>query len=490
MSKISTSYRQSLKSASVFGGAQLFNILILLIRSKIIAVLLGPVGLGIMGLLQNTISLVSTATSFGLGISAVREISEAENSDDKTKLSEVISILKNLIIITGIFGLLITAILSPILSKATFGNFDYTWEFVFLSFAVLFTQFSNGSLALLQGFRKIKILAKVNIYASSLGLLFSLPLYYFYGNQGIVPSMILTTVIVYFINFYFSNKIKIRTIVYSFKSTITKGRGMLKLGFMLSLSSLLSVVASYAIRLYISNVGSVAEVGLYSAGFTIVSTYVGLVFTAMGTDYFPQLSAINNDLNKASQLIQQQAEIALIILAPLICIFMVFIDEITLLIYSKEFLPISGMIHFAMLGIIFKAVSWSISFLFLARADSKIFLYNETATHIYSLLLNIIGYHFFGLKGLGIGFLIGYFVYLLQVYLVCKWRYGLKLNIKLFALMVIYIILAISAFYFSTVLSGFMLYLVGGILIIIVTLFSLYLLNRRIQIFKLLNRKS
>lgn len=489
MSNPSSSYKQTLKATSIFGGVQVFNILTQLIRSKAIAVFLGPAGVGIMGLLQTVISLISSATNFGLGVSAVRDISEADSSGNQQQVIEIVSIFRKLVWLTGTLGMVVTAIFSPLLSKLTFGNYNYTWGFIWLASTVLLTQLATGQLVLLQGLRKINWLAKANVFASVLGLLFSLPLYYFYGNAGIIPALIITAVSVLMVQFYFANKVEIIGAEISFRQALQKGKGMLKLGFLLSLSGLISVAASYIIRLYISRMGGVEEVGFYSAGFTIVSTYVGLVFAAMGTDYYPQLAAVNTDIEKSSALIQQQAEIALIILAPLICIFMVFIDGITVLMYTKDFLPISAMVHWAMLGIFFKAVSWSISFLFLAKADSKTFFWNEMAAHLYLLIFNIAGYYYFGLAGLGISFLLGYFIYLIQVYLICKIKYKFHLNSKLVALLGVYIFFGVICFFLSLNLDGWKLYTFGGLVVLAVTALSFVLLNRRVQIYSFLKGK-
>ena len=62
----------------------------------------------------------------------------------------------------------------------------------------------------------------------------------------------------------------------------------------------------------------VADVGLYSAGFTMIGTYVGMIFTAMGTDYYPRLSAVAKSNELSRQAINQQAEIAILIIAPLL----------------------------------------------------------------------------------------------------------------------------------------------------------------------------
>jgi len=89
---------------------------------------------------------------------------------------------------------------------------------------------------------------------------------------------------------------------------------MLKMGFFISLQGLLSVGASYLVRIFISNKGGLDDVGLFTAGFAIINTYVGLIFTAMGTDYYPRLSAVNSGSEEFNKTINQQAEISLLLL--------------------------------------------------------------------------------------------------------------------------------------------------------------------------------
>jgi O-antigen/teichoic acid export membrane protein len=74
------------------------------------------------------------------------------------------------------------------------------------------------------------------------------------------------------------------------------------------------------------------------------------------------------------------------------------------------------MIHWAALGIFFKAVSWSIAFIFIAKGDSKLYFWNELFANFYLLLLSLIGYKIWGLNGLGISFLLTYLIYLIQVF--------------------------------------------------------------------------
>ena len=132
-----SAYRQVMKATSIFGGAQVFLILIGIIRSKFIAVLLGPLGMGIAGLLTTTIGFIAALTNFGLSTSAVKNIAEANSTGDEVRLRTVTTVFKRWVWFTGILGAVVTAVLSPWLSELTFGNRDYTFAFIWLSVILL-----------------------------------------------------------------------------------------------------------------------------------------------------------------------------------------------------------------------------------------------------------------------------------------------------------------------------------------------------------------
>ena len=55
-----TSHREILKSSSIVGGAQAINYVAALLRTKAVALLLGPSGVGLVGLYVSAIGLVGT----------------------------------------------------------------------------------------------------------------------------------------------------------------------------------------------------------------------------------------------------------------------------------------------------------------------------------------------------------------------------------------------------------------------------------------------
>ncbi len=181
MAEQQNSYKQIVKTTSLFGGVQVFNIIIAIIRSKFIAVLLGPTGMGIAGLLTSTTGLISGLTNFGLGTSAVKNVAEANGTGNNIRVSTIVTVLRRWMWITGLLGAIITIIFSPWLSQLTFGNKDYTLAFIYLSVTLLLNQLSSGQMVVLQGLCKLQSLAKSDLLGSALGLLISIPMYYMWG---------------------------------------------------------------------------------------------------------------------------------------------------------------------------------------------------------------------------------------------------------------------------------------------------------------------
>ena len=482
MNENQDSYRQIVKATSLFGGVQVFNIFIAIGRSKAIAVLLGPTGMGIAGLLNTTLGLITSITSLGLGTSAVKDISSANSTENHEKIIPLVISFRRLVWATGLLGTLLTLVLSGWLSRITFGNDDYRLAFIWISITLLWNQLSSGQLVLLQGMRKLKYLARANMIGSFLGLVFVLPLYYFYGIDGIVPGIIVTSIVSMVIARFYAGKIKIGHQPVTFRETLNLGKGVLILGFAISLTGMMDQLVAYIIRIYISNTGGVDQVGLYNAGFAIINSYVGLIFTAMSTDYFPALCAKSEDNISCQRTVNHQAEIAILILSPLILMFLVFINWVTIILYSSKFVAINSMIHWAILGIFFKAVGWAIGYIFLAKGAVRIYFYTYVLSSVIMLGTNILGYKYWGLEGLGIAFLVSYFLVLFPGYLIARNKYNITLDSTLIRILLLQLFLAICAFVLVKILSTPYSYLAGIVLIIISCVYSYRELDKRVSI--------
>ncbi len=477
-----SSYRDIFKATSLFGGVQVYQILIEVIKSKFIAVLLGPLGVGIQGLYTSATHLIQQLTSFGLSSSAVRNVAEANGTGDRQRIGRVVFALRRLVWLTGLLGMIAVIAFSPLLSKSSFGDSDHVVPFIIISVTLLLVQLSAGQKVILQGTRRLKLLAKSTAIGVTIGLIVSIPLYYWLGVKGIVPNIVISSITTFALTWYFSHKVKIEKVSMTNKEVFQVGKSMLVMGVAMSLSHLLAAASSYALRACIRLWGGVETVGLFSAGYVLMTQYTGLVFTAMGTDFYPRLASVNQDNIKCRQIMNQQGEIGMLILAPLLVVCIVFIPFVVKILYSEAFLPINPYIIWCSSGMLFKMASWSISYVFIAKGESKLFVINEMSAAAYTLLLNLVGYKLAGLQGLGISFALSYVVYLVQVFLIARKKYGFAFEnsfIRVFLIQFVLLSVCITCVFLLPVLWK---YIVGSILVALSGWFSLQELNKRMDL--------
>lgn len=486
MNEHRSTYRQITKATSLFGGVQAFQIIITIIKSKFVAILLGPYGMGIVGLLTSTTGLIAELTNFGLGTSAVKDISEANGTRNVKRISTVITVMRRLVWLTGLLGAGITLVFSPLLSQMTFGNKEYTAAFIWLSVTLLLNQLSSGQLVLLQGLRKLQSLAKANVLGSLAGLIVTVPLYYLFGVRGIVPVIIITSFISLFFSWYYSKKIRIEKVAVTRQLLQDEGRSMMVMGFMISLTSLISVAMSYFVRIYITRIGSIDETGFYTAGFAIINTYVAMIFRAFDSDFYPRLAAIAKDNKLSRHTINQQTEIAILILAPILILFIVFVKWAIIILYSSEFLTIYGMLQWAALGVFFRTVSWAIAIILLAKGESKVFFWNELVGNTYTFAFTISGYYFWGLTGIGFTYMLSYLIYTVQVFILTMVRYGFSFTPSFTKIFLTQLMLALLCSLLTNITKEPLNYIIGTVLLAASTWYSYRTLNELIGIKELI----
>jgi PST family polysaccharide transporter len=484
-----SSYRGIFKATSLFGGLQIYQIFVSVIKSKFVAVLLGPLGVGIQGLYTSALQFIQGLTAMGLSSSAVRNVSEANGSDDINRVANVVKTLQRLVWCTGLLGLLMVVAFSSLLSKSSFGDSNHVIPFIILSVTLLLDQICAGQKVVLQGMRKLKQLAKASAIGATVSLIISVPLYYLYGIKGIVPTLILNSVTLLLLSWYYARQITLPKVEQSFKDTIQNGMGMMKMGMAMSWSNILVFGCAYLLRWFIRTETGTEAVGLYTAGFTIINTYVGMVFTAVGTDYYPRLASVNADNTKMRTIVNQQGEIAVLILAPLLIACIVFMPLVIRILYSQQFLGANDFVVIAAVGMMFKLGSWLIAFQFIAKGESRLFVINETITNIYFLILNLIGYRYLGLAGLGYAFALSYLIYFLQVYMIARRRYCYRFSKDFVQIMAVQTFLLILCFSFAMTHRQGLTYIIGTILLLCSCVVSFKEMNVRMNLIGFIKRK-
>ena len=158
-----SSYRQILKSSTMVGGAQISKMIIGIVSTKIAAILLGPIGIGLISAYQAISQLGVQLASLGVNQSSVREIALSVGLNDQKTVVQTVSILRRMCWGLGLFGAMCLVLLSNPVSSFTFGDSKYVLNVMLVSLIILFTIVGQGHLAVIQGLRHVADLVKVQV---------------------------------------------------------------------------------------------------------------------------------------------------------------------------------------------------------------------------------------------------------------------------------------------------------------------------------------
>lgn len=483
-----TSYNHAFLATGIFGFIQVSQILITLIKGKFIALLLGASGIGINSLYFSALAIVIQISGLGLAFSAMRNISQAVESNDDLKLRVIVTVFKKWLLLSAIFGGLIVILFAPYISNLTFGDKSHTLSFRLLSLATICSTLNNGNNALLQGTMKIKYIAIASFLSSMFGLVTAVPLYYFFGVKGILPALIITPLMAMLTSNYFVNKLKIKPIQVSYNETYTKGKEMIMMGITMMFASLIGLTGFYGINAFIRHFGNIADVGLYQAGMSLTNASVGAIFTALASDYFPRLASVSDDRKKVTAMANQQAEIITLIAAPLLLFLILASPILVPLLLSHEFVYLIDFVKITAFGMLFKAASFPFGYISFAKGDKKTFFVMEGV--LGSLMIffgNISGYKIGGIMGMAISFVVIYIIYFVIVNIVIKKLYGFSLKREFLRIFIITIAFISSSIVVCYLTHGLIFSISISILIIGLFIFTIKELNKRIELREIFN---
>ena len=419
--------RMAMKAMGLFGGVQVMGILCSIIRTKLVALWIGPVGIGLFGLFNNALEMISTGTNLGIRSSSVRDISQALASHDKGLVARMITVVRKWSLWLGLAGALLTLAMAPALSQLTFGDNTHIWGFVALSIAVLLQALTNGEYAVLQGTARLKRLASVTLWGTIVGLAVSVPLFYLLRERSILPSIIAYAVALAAFAYIFRNR-EYPTEAVNRHETFDMGKGFVKLGIYMTLGNFASILASYAFNAWLNIHAGTDQVGFYQAGYTLINKYTGLILTALGMEYYPRLSQVADSRLRLRAFVSQEINVAISVMAPVVALFILLRELVVWILYTPEFNVILTFVSWGMIGTVLRTLSWCLAFTILAKGDGKTYLWTEVASAVINLVLNIVFYQWWGLTGLGIAFLVSYLLYTIIVAAVYYGKYHLSVT--------------------------------------------------------------
>lgn len=431
------SYARILHSSSILGATQIITYGLGLVRIKVLAVVLGPAGVGLWGYFQSVLTTAVAISSLGVPSSGIRQIAEAAANDKNEKVVQIAATLVRFSWLSALIGLCVMCALAVTLSNWSFGSSDHVTGFCLLGIAIVFTAVSNGQTAVLQGLRRLSEFARVNVIAALIGTIITVICIYTLGERGIAISLVASALLSFVISSVVYQRLNVASATTAWRESAAISRSLLGLGLAFMWSGLLTSAAALLTRMLLVQELGISAAGVYQAAWGISGLFAGFILGAMGTDYYPRLTAVASDPVAAARLINQQTEIGLLLALPGLVGTLVFGRELMFILYSKEFSSGADMLPWFVLGVLGRVSSWPLGFLLLARGMARWFAIVETLATAFGLLATYFLMLSHGLGGVAGAFALLYVLHNMGMLLFMRRLIGFVWNLEVWVLLAV-----------------------------------------------------
>lgn len=422
-----TTYQDILRSTMIIGGASALNVAIGMVRTKVMAVLLGPAGFGLMGVYTSIADLARSVAEMGINSSGVRQIAEAVGSGDANRIARTIYVLRRTAIGLGIISALLLVLFARPISNLTFGTDAHAGAVALLSMATFVRLVSDGQGALLQGMRRIADLARVGVLGALFGTAASIPIVYYLREDGVVPALVAIAAVSGLTSWWYTRKVRLTPCAAMTAKQVTQeASSLLKLGFAFMASGLLATGAAYVVRLIVIRQSGLEAAGLYQAAWALGGLYVGFILQAMGTDFYPRLVGVITDAPHANRLVNEQAQVSLLLAGPGVIATLTFASLVIALFYTREFVAAIGALRWICLGMALRVISWPMGYILVAKNWRLLFMATEVAWTVVNIGLSWACIRSFGLTGAGVAFAGSYVFHCVMVYCLVRRANGFR----------------------------------------------------------------
>jgi polysaccharide transporter, PST family len=390
----------------------IIKVIVGFIINKVVSVYAGPSGLAIIGQLQNFTSIVTIFSNGATEQGIIKYTAEFKDLDKRKRLFST-SILLSLIC-SSIISIILFSF-SDYLSKLILKNVAYSSVFIIFGLTIFLFALNSILLSILNGQKEIKKYILVNISSSLFSLILTSILVVQLNLIGALYALVINQSIVFFITLLFILKSDWFKLDY-FNQGIDKDSflKLSKFSIMAIVSVLTMNISHLIVRNYIGeNIGW--DAAGYWQGIWYVSTiYLMIITTSLSIYYLPRLSELEDENE-----IRQEIYYGYKIIIPIVTIMAISVyllkEYIVIIVFTDSFTPMLELFKWMLIADVIKIASWLLSFLMLAKAMTKIFLFTQIIFSISFVLFAVFFIKIFGLIGITYALSLNYSLYFITM---------------------------------------------------------------------------
>lgn len=423
--------RSVVKAVGMLSGVQVISVLSSVVRVKLVALWLGPVGIGLVGIFQTALDMLGSLSQMGLGVSGTREVAVSEHPPVR---SRAVALVKTWGLRLTIFGLLIALLASPWLSLWSFDDVSHTGSFMLLSVGVAFTVGFTILSGIIRGTRSYASLARGTITGAIGGVIVFIPCLLIFHERGVAPAVVAAAGVTLAGMWIAARRDPALRSLPPLEHPLTRseinagGMRLIKLGWWVTLGYAAGDLANYVLLSYINRVADVAQAGYFQAGYTLLVRYTSFIFGALAVEYFPRVSAAHRSPRRLSVFASHEVSLLMLAFVPVSAGFIAAAPIIVQVLYTEGFEVILPYLYTGTAGTVLRCWSIALSYVILAKGDGPRYLMTEAASSLVFMGAGVGFYAEWGLDGMGVAYVVSFVFDILLLWFVTRRCYGVGVN--------------------------------------------------------------
>lgn len=381
-----------------------------LISVKVIAVIIGPAGVALLGQLKNFETILIGLANGGINNGITKYVSEYKEDEQKTKLY-----ISNALKITLICTAIIAVILifgSYYLSKAILLSADYSYVFIVFGFTIILYSLNTVLISIINGYKQFKKYVVVNICGTLFGLVYSVILVFLWELPGALINAVTYQSIVFFVTLWLCRDLPWMKKEY-FAEKLDKE--VVKKYFNYSLMTLTTLalvpVSRMFLRGYVISEISATEAGIWEGMNNISTMYLNVLVSSLSIYYLPRMSELSTPKELHNELFHCYKFVIPILFVLGVAIFLLR-DFIIWFLFTPEFESMRNIFSWQLIGDFFKMCSWLLAYIMVAKAKTKAYITTEVVFTLLYLVFAFVLLKLNGIVGLVQGYLVNYVLYM------------------------------------------------------------------------------
>lgn len=399
------SFQSLVRSTLLTGSSSVATTLVGILRVKALAMLLGPAGVGLLGVLASAASVGTTLAAVGSDTTGTRRIAlDRDNSRGTARIR------RTLLLIALAHGLVAMAgfwLLREPLARWLLGGPAHATEIGLLGSAVALSLVAGLQMAQLQGLARVGDIARINILSSAVGTVIGLAAVWAAGVAGLLALVLAQPAIAAVMATARTRHLGLPADA-SHDASLLRDIGdwaaTLRQGAPYMVSFLVTAASPLVIRALVVHDLGIEAAGHFHAAWTLSVLYVAFLLNAMSVGYFPRLTTLASERAAASRLVDDQTQLALAIGGTALIVVLATAPVLVPLLYSSAFAPAAGIVEWQALGNLMKIAGWPIGYLLIAHGRSTMLVATEVAWNALLVGLVWVGLPHLGLAATGIAF--------------------------------------------------------------------------------------